>query len=57
MICPKCMKSVKVIPYGYGYIAICCGNLVYNSKEPPMKEEKDEGRPPQGSPVLLPRTM
>jgi len=35
MTCPRCGKEVKVIHFGLGYVAFCCGKVVYNSKERP----------------------
>jgi len=47
--CPNCGREVKIISFGYGYMAICCGMIVYEgSDEPPeagkkKEEKKDEG--------------
>jgi len=35
MKCPKCGKDVRIIPYGYGYVASCCGKVLYNAKTLP----------------------
>jgi endogenous inhibitor of DNA gyrase (YacG/DUF329 family) len=40
--CPNCGKEVKIIPFGYGYMAICCGMILYDSKDEPPKAEKKE---------------
>ncbi len=33
--CPECKKEAKLISYGGGYVAECCGKLIYNSKKKP----------------------
>jgi hypothetical protein len=35
MKCPQCGKMVQIIPYGDGYIATCCGKIIYNAKTLP----------------------
>jgi len=39
MTCPKCKKEVKIVRYGFGYVAHCCGRILYNSDKMPKKEE------------------
>jgi hypothetical protein len=34
--CTTCFRSVNVKKYGYGWIGICCGEIVYNSAMPPL---------------------
>jgi hypothetical protein len=34
--CTTCFRSVNVVKYGYGWIGICCGEIVYNSAMPPL---------------------
>jgi len=33
--CPKCGKSARIRPYGDGYVATCCGQVIYNAKKLP----------------------
>jgi hypothetical protein len=33
--CPKCHKKVEIIQYGGGYLAVCCGWVIYNNFELP----------------------
>lgn len=33
--CPDCKKTVKVVRYGDGYVAHCCGKIIYSSKTKP----------------------
>jgi len=41
--CPNCGREVKIISFGYGYMAICCGMILYEgSDEPPEAEKKKE---------------
>ena len=41
--CPNCGKEVKIVSFGYGYIAICCGMILSNgSDELPKVEKKEE---------------
>jgi len=35
MKCPQCGKMVQIIPYSDGYIATCCGKIIYNAKTMP----------------------
>jgi hypothetical protein len=35
MKCPKCQKDVRIRPYGDGYVAVCCGQVIYNAKKLP----------------------
>jgi len=28
--CPRCSKSVTLVPYGNGWVGTCCGMVVYN---------------------------
>jgi hypothetical protein len=35
LICPKCQKEVKIIKFGGGYIAHCCGRILYNEEVRP----------------------
>ena len=30
--CPVCKRDVPIITFGDGYIATCCGKVLYNSK-------------------------
>jgi hypothetical protein len=34
--CPVCSRSVNIEKYGYGWIGVCCGEIVYNSAMPPL---------------------
>ena len=38
--CPHCGKEVNIIPFGYRYIAVCCHQIIYNSKNMPNESEK-----------------
>jgi uncharacterized paraquat-inducible protein A len=40
--CPNCGREVNIISFGYGYMAICCGMILYDSKDEPPKAEKKE---------------
>lgn len=33
--CPHCGKDVKVISFGYGRVAACCGKIIYRDNEMP----------------------
>jgi len=33
MVCPHCGKEVKIISFGYGYVGVCCGKVVYNARK------------------------
>ena len=35
VVCPECNKMVRVIPFGEGWVGICCNKVVYNGKTPP----------------------
>lgn len=32
MNCPKCGKKATILPYGGGYVAVCCGEAIHNAK-------------------------
>lgn len=51
--CPKCGGIANVIEYGRGYISIHCGNLIYNSENPPKENDNGKDRPPQDGAVRL----
>ena len=38
--CPQCKKEAPVVHFGNGYIAVCCGKIIYRGDRPP--EQKDE---------------
>ena len=43
--CPNCGREVKIISFGYGYMAICCGMILYNnSDESPKADKKKEDK-------------
>jgi hypothetical protein len=27
--CPDCGKEAKIIPFGHGLLAVCCGKIIY----------------------------
>ncbi|GEM_PF-181473 len=35
--CPKCNKRVQLIPYGCGWIGVCCAGVLYNSEDLPRR--------------------
>jgi len=35
IICPFCSCPVNIIPFGFGWIGICCNEIAYSSKRPP----------------------
>ena len=37
--CPKCGREVYVIRYGNGYLAACCGRVLYSGEKLPEDEE------------------
>jgi hypothetical protein len=40
--CPKCGAWIEVTSFGHGYVAICCGQMIYNDREFPDKKKKIE---------------
>jgi len=43
MKCPECGEEVEVKMFGDGYVAYCCGNIIYNSdKRPEVEDEGDD---------------
>ncbi len=40
--CPYCGREVKILSFGYGYMAMCCGMIVYNNRDESPKAEKKE---------------
>ena len=43
MKCPECGKEVEVRMFGNGYVACCCGKIIYNSdKRPEVEDEGDD---------------
>lgn len=43
VICPDCKKMVKVIHFGYGYMAVCfdCHKTVYDDRKN-LKDDSEE---------------
>jgi hypothetical protein len=39
IICPSCDREIKVIPYGDGWLGMCCGKIIFNSKWPPSHSD------------------
>ena len=43
MKCPECGKEVEIRMFGDGYVACCCGKIIYNSdKRPEVEDEGDD---------------
>lgn len=40
IICPHCGEEVKLIPFGGGWVGICCGKIVYNSRKLPENDRE-----------------
>lgn len=42
VICPQCKKAVKVMPFGYGHMAICCDcrKTLYDKRQSQKDPEK-----------------
>jgi hypothetical protein len=38
--CPICGKEVAIIQFGFGYLAVCCGVILYDSPDPPQERKK-----------------
>ena len=43
--CSHCGKEVKIIPFGYGYIAACCNNVIYSDRKLPP--DRSPGKIPE----------
>lgn len=41
--CQWCGKNARVIPFGYGYIAACCGHILYSNRNLPDREPDKAG--------------
>jgi len=35
IVCPYCGKTVNLIPFGMGWVGVCCDKIVYNSRSLP----------------------
>ena len=33
--CTRCGKTVKIIPFGFGFIAACCNHVIYSDRKLP----------------------
>lgn len=44
VICPDCKKKLKVIHFGYGYMAVCfdCHKTVYDDRKNPKDGPEEE---------------
>ena len=51
--CPFCGKEVGIIQFGDGYIAICCKQVIYNSKRLP--DEKKIGLAESITDIIIPK--
>ena len=38
--CPQCKKEAPVVHFGNGYIAVCCGKIIYRGDRPPEQKDK-----------------
>jgi hypothetical protein len=43
IVCPFCLCPVNVIAFGFGWLGICCKEIIYNSDQPPTNIEDYEG--------------
>ena len=43
--CPFCEKEVELVSFGGGWVGLCCGRIVYNSKRLPQEEGNKEDQP------------
>lgn len=39
--CPRCRKTVRIIQFGRGYVAVCCDWIIYHGDEPPRVSERE----------------
>ena len=39
--CGRCGEDVRVISYGYGYLAACCERIIYSGHSLPSRHKKD----------------
>lgn len=42
--CQWCGKDARIVPFGYGYIAACCGHVIYSDRKLPDRWEIQAGR-------------
>ena len=40
--CPKCGKDATIISFGSGYIAACCGKVIYRGEKPKENKKNEE---------------
>ena len=37
--CRFCGRKARIIPFGEGYVAVCCGRIIYNSYKLPQQDK------------------
>lgn len=42
MTCPRCGCWIDLIPFGYGWVGVCCCGWVVNVDKKPEKSEENE---------------
>jgi len=42
IICPRCGRETGIVNFGWGYVAICCDTIIYNSDKLPPQCNADD---------------